>query len=103
MVHRRVSLAVVIAALVAGCGDDGGRRILDERAACQAVKDDLTADEVKDRFGDPDDEQDFFGDEILTYRRAEVEWKFQVSGQQGTFRALRQPKGEIEEILPCGG
>ena len=98
----RSAVPLALAALLAGCNNyEPAKETLSQPAACKAVSDHLKADQIEDRFGPPSKKEDFFGDTILTYRREDVEWRFQVSGNVGTFRALRQPKGKVEEILPC--
>jgi hypothetical protein len=104
-VPRSVPLALVpaLAAALAGCNDYGGKpkELLNQTTACKAVSDRLKVKGIEDRFGPAGKKEDFFGDTILTYRVEDTEWKFQVSENVGTFRALRQPKDRIEEILPC--
>ena len=99
----RVVLLLMLAAAVAlaGCGDDEPETVaLDRDEACKAVKEKLTVAEVEERFGEPDQTQDFFGDTVLSYEHDEVRWQFQVSAQAGTFRALRV-RGAREEVVPC--
>lgn len=94
-------LLILIAAVLAGCGDDGPSTVgLTDPEACKAVKERLDVKEIEDRFGKPDATQDFFGDTTVVYQRAETKWQFQVSAQSGTFRALKV-KGSSEEIISC--
>ena len=94
-------LTLLAAALAgAGCGEDDEPPALSEAEACKAVKENLTLDELRDRFGEPDSSQDFFGDRVVSYDGEDVKWQFQVGARTGTFRALRV-KGQREEILSC--
>jgi hypothetical protein len=94
-------LLTLITAALAGCADDGPDTVgLTEPEACKAVKERLDAEEIERRFGKPDTTQDFFGDRVVVYQRAETKWQFQVSAQSGTFRALKV-KGSKEEIIDC--
>ncbi|HEX8067952.1 MAG TPA: hypothetical protein VF520_15655 [Thermoleophilaceae bacterium] len=100
---RRLAPVLAAAVLAApGCGGGGDEpEALDRASACRAVSDHLDVAAFEERFGEADAKQDFFGDTVITYRRDDGDWKFQVSGKVGAFRALRQVKGRPEEILPC--
>ena len=96
------ALALAIAAAIAGCGEDEPvKQELNQANACRVVKEDLKVPAIEERFGEADKKEDFFGDTIVTYDQGDEQWKFQVSANVGTFRALRQPKDGIEQILPC--
>jgi hypothetical protein len=96
------SLACAALALAAaGCGGDGDKEELSQESACAVVKQHLKVDAIQKRFGKADKVQDFFGDSVVSYTRDDVDWTFQVGARTGAFRALRQPKGKIEETLPC--
>ena len=101
---RVVLLLTLIAAVApAACGDDEPDTVaLGQQEACKAVKEELTVAEIEERFGEPDQTQDFFGDTVVSYERGEVKWQFQVSARAGTFRALRV-RGAREEVLACDG
>jgi len=96
-------LTLTAAIAAAGCADDTPDLVaLDQAEACKAVKEHLDADELKQRFGDPDTTQDFFGDQVLGYEdeREDVRWQFQVSARSGAYRVARV-KGSREEIVDC--
>jgi hypothetical protein len=100
-----VQLVTVLAALALGaaaCGEDGTDFTdLTHAEACRAVKERLSLEKLKDRFGEPDGTQDFFGDTVVAYEGVdEVRWQFQVSQGTGTFRALTV-KGSREEQVRC--
>ena len=95
-------LAALAAPALAGCGEE--EKIRDEvnrETACSVVEQDLKVEQIEERFGEADKKEDFFGDTILTYEGPREQWKFQVSARVGAFRALRQPRDGIEQILPC--
>lgn len=98
---RSVSLLTLALALTAaGCGGGDDTVELDQAEACKVVKEDLTVDQIEDRFGKPDQTQDFFGDTVVSYTRGDQRWQFQVSAQAGAYRALRV-RGVREEVLSC--
>lgn len=93
--------AVALAVAVTACGDDTPDLIpVTETEACKAVNEKLELDALEDRFGEPDESQDFFGDRVVTYEDDEARWQFQVSAQAGTLRAIRV-EGKRERILDC--
>lgn len=94
--------ALLLALAIAGCGEEKKiREEVNRQTACKVVEEDLNVEQIEERFGEADKNEDFFGDTILTYEGANEQWKFQVSARVGAFRALRQPRDGIEEILPC--
>ena len=104
MAYPRTVASLALGALVlaaAGCGGDGDKEELSQESACGAVKQHLKVDAIQKRFGKADKVQDFVGDSVVSYKRDDGEWTFQVGARTGAFRALRQKKGSIEETLPC--
>ena len=98
-------LVTVLAALALGtaaCSDDSRDFAdLNRDEACRAVKEKLTLEKLKERFGEPDGSQDFFGDTVVAYEGVdEVRWQFQVSQQAGTLRALTV-EGSRETPVAC--
>ena len=101
MPRRIVLLLIGAVAVSAGCADDSPDPIpVTEAEACKAVKEHLKLDALRDRFGSPDGNQDFFGDRVVTYEDDDTKWQFQVGAETGTFRAIRV-EGKREEILAC--
>jgi hypothetical protein len=99
---RRLALVLPLAAAIAACGENEPvKQELNQANACRVVKENLKVPAIEERFGEADKKEDFFGDTIVTYEGRNEQWKFQVAAQVGTFRALRQPKDGIEQILPC--
>ena len=84
-----------------GCDGGKGGSAVTETSACKVVKQHLKADAIEKRFGKASEVQDFFGDKVVVYRSDGGDWSFQVGARTGAFRALHQPRGKTEQILPC--
>ena len=95
-------LTLLATLALAACGNgETELRAVNEIEVCKTVKERLTERQVRARFGEPDDTQDFFGDTVLAYEGLDdVTWQFQVKADGGTFRALRV-EGSREQIVRC--
>ncbi len=79
-------LALILALATAACGGGDDDVELSQAEACKVVREDLTVDQIEERFGKPDQTQDFFGDTVVSYTRGDERWQFQVSAQAGAYR-----------------